>query len=124
MGLRKIMNYKSDDTYLEELMRLNNELINTQRKLQKKNEELQEANSKLEKALLEIKTLKGLLPICMRCKKIREDDGYWREIDQYFRLHSELEFSHGYCEKCFKELYPEIADDIIDEINNEKKNNI
>lgn len=110
------MEQKKSENYLEEIMRLNNELIDIQRELQKKNKNLQDTNAQLERALAEIRTLKGLLPICIRCKKIRDDDGYWQEVDHYFRLHSDLEFSHGYCEKCFRELYPECADEIIKDI--------
>ena len=75
-----------------------------------------------EKAKQEIKMLRNFLPICIKCKKIRDDEGYWTEIDQYFRQHSDINFSHGYCEKCFKDEYPEIADEILDEIKREKVN--
>lgn len=55
----------------------------------------------------EIKTLKGILPICARCKKIRNDKNYWEQIELYIQNHSEVEFSHGICPDCAKELYPE-----------------
>lgn len=61
----------------------------------------------LQKALNEIKTLKGIVPICSSCKKIRDDKGYWNQIENYIRAHSEAEFSHGICPDCAKELYPE-----------------
>lgn len=53
-----------------------------------------------------IKTLKGLLPICASCKKIRDDKGYWNQIETYIATHSEAEFSHGLCPACVKKLYP------------------
>jgi CheY-like chemotaxis protein len=62
----------------------------------------------LEDALAEIKTLRGILPICSYCKKIRDDEGYWHQVEVYIRDHSEAEFSHGICPECAKKLYPEI----------------
>jgi len=61
----------------------------------------------LKKALSEIKTLSGLLPICASCKKIRNDQGYWEQIEIYIREHSGAEFSHGFCPECARKLYPE-----------------
>jgi len=54
----------------------------------------------------EIKVLKGFLPICASCKKIRDDKGYWNQIESYLRDHSEVEFSHGICPDCVEKLYP------------------
>lgn len=62
----------------------------------------------LQKALGEVKQLSGLLPICASCKKIRDDKGYWNQIETYIRDRSEAEFSHGICPDCFKKLYPDI----------------
>jgi hypothetical protein len=59
-----------------------------------------------------IKILGGLIPICATCKKIRDDKGYWNQIEVYIRDHSEAEFTHGIC--------PECAKDMIDEIENEE----
>jgi PAS domain S-box-containing protein len=61
----------------------------------------------LRDALSTIRTLRGMLPICSSCKKIRNDDGYWEQIDVYIRDHSEAEFSHGICPECAKKLYPQ-----------------
>lgn len=61
----------------------------------------------LRKALSEIKTLKGFLPICSHCKKVRDDKGYWNQIESYIRDHSEVEFSHGICEECSDQKYSE-----------------
>jgi len=60
----------------------------------------------LQEALNRIKTLKGLLPICAACKKIRDDQGYWSHIESYIRQHSEAEFTHGICPSCAQKLYP------------------
>jgi len=64
-------------------------------------EELQRAQSK-------IKILNGFLPICSHCKKIRDDKGYWNQIESYIRDHSEAEFTHGICPICAKEFYPDL----------------
>jgi len=63
----------------------------------------------LQDALTKVKTLSGLLPICSSCKKIRDDKGYWNQIEAYIRDHSEAEFSHGICPECMKELYPDLC---------------
>jgi PAS domain-containing protein len=64
--------------------------------------------SKLRDAGKKIKTLRGLLPICASCKKIRDDQGYWQQIELYVRDHSEAVFSHGICPECAVRLYPSI----------------
>lgn len=61
----------------------------------------------LEQALAEIKVLKGILPICASCKKIRNDSGIWSQLETYISEHSDAEFSHGICPDCMKSLYPE-----------------
>ncbi len=62
----------------------------------------------LQKALTEVKTLSGMLPICSSCKKIRDDEGYWQQIEEYIRNHSDADFTHGICNDCVEKLYPEI----------------
>ncbi|MDY6954350.1 MAG: PAS domain-containing protein [Thermodesulfobacteriota bacterium] len=62
----------------------------------------------LQEALAKVKTLSGLLPICASCKKIRDDKGYWQQIEEYIQEHSDAEFSHSVCPECAKRLYPEI----------------
>ncbi|MEN8143230.1 MAG: response regulator, partial [Thermodesulfobacteriota bacterium] len=54
-----------------------------------------------------VKTLSGMLPICASCKKVRDDKGYWNQIESYITNHSEAEFSHGICPDCVKEIYPD-----------------
>jgi PAS domain S-box-containing protein len=61
----------------------------------------------LKKALSEIKTLSGLLPICAYCKKIRNDEGYWEQIESYIKERSSVDFSHGICPKCMKQYFPD-----------------
>ena len=60
-----------------------------------------------EKALQEVRILRGFLPICASCKKIRDDTGYWTQIEGYIKDHSEAEFTHSICPDCAKRLYPE-----------------
>jgi len=64
----------------------------------------------LEEALSKVKTLSGLIPICANCKKIRDDEGYWNQVEVYIQNHSEAEFTHSYCPDCLKKLYPELVD--------------
>ncbi len=65
----------------------------------------------LKEALAKVKTLSGLLPICSSCKKIRDDKGYWNQIETYIRERSEADFTHGICPKCAKMLYPGLLKD-------------
>lgn len=64
--------------------------------------------SELKSALDTVKQLGGFLPICANCKKIRDDSGYWNQIELYIRDHSEAEFSHSICPDCVKILYPDL----------------
>ncbi len=68
---------------------------------------VEERTTKLREALEEVKQLSGFLPICSSCKKIRDDQGYWNQIEEYIRNHSEAEFSHSICPDCLERLYPE-----------------
>jgi CheY-like chemotaxis protein len=68
--------------------------------------------SRLEKALLEIKQLSGLLPICAGCKKIRDPEGRWHPIEEYISSHSEANFSHGICPECTRRYYPDLVEEI------------
>jgi DNA-binding NtrC family response regulator len=69
--------------------------------------ERQRLMTELKKALDHIKQLQGMLPICSVCKKIRDDKGYWNQIESYISEHSEVKFSHGLCPECAKNLYPD-----------------
>ena len=94
-----------------------NNLIGAQSKLQN-------TVANLETALSEIKTLSGLLPICSSCHKIRDDQGYWNQLETYISSHSTAEFSHSICPDCIKKLYPELADTILDGQDEKTENDI
>ncbi|MFP4547326.1 MAG: response regulator [Fidelibacterota bacterium] len=68
---------------------------------------LQQTIKKLRQALDEVKTLKGLLPICAKCKKVRDDEGYWQSVEKYISQKTEAKFTHSICPDCLKDLYPE-----------------
>ncbi len=70
-------------------------------------EERESLIAELQQALASIRTLKGLLPICASCKKIRDDKGYWKQLEAYVSEHSEAVFTHAICPECARELYPE-----------------
>ncbi len=73
--------------------------------LSQKINELHEKNIELQLANNEIKQLQGILPICSKCKKIRDSDGYWKQVESYIEDNSDAKFSHGLCEKCANDLY-------------------
>lgn len=70
--------------------------------------ETQQALNKLQEAQSQIKVLKGLLPICSHCNKIRDDAGYWKRLETYIQENSETFFSHGICPECEKKYYPDV----------------
>ncbi len=74
------------------------------RNLRRTNDLLRRRTRELEEALAKIKTLRGLIPICATCKKIRSDQGYWQQIEQYLAEHSEADFTHGICPECLKQV--------------------
>jgi PAS domain S-box-containing protein len=74
----------------------------------------------LQEALAKVKKLSGFLPICASCKKIRNDQGYWTQIEAYIRDHSEAEFSHSICPECASKLYPEYYDAMFPEAGRQK----
>ena len=75
--------------------------------LKRAQEERERLISKLQEALANVKTLSGLVPVCAYCKKVREDDGYWNQIEAYISKHSEAQFSHGICPACAEKHFPE-----------------
>ena len=85
------------------------ELMDMNNKLSSLSGEQRELIAKLQDALANIRTLKGLLPICASCKKIRDDKGYWSQIEVYVRDHSDAEFSHGLCPDCARKYFDEIS---------------
>lgn len=78
--------------------------------LDEKNQALLKENVRLERALNEIKTLSGLIPICANCKKVRNDQGYWEQVETYIMEHSSADFSHSVCPECVDILYPEFKE--------------
>ncbi len=68
----------------------------------------------IKESIKEIKTLQGLLPICMDCKNIRDDSGYWNKLEHYLSEHSEIELSHGLCDECMEKRCPSTDEDIYD----------
>jgi hypothetical protein len=93
-------NLKKTTTSIDNLEREITERIKTE---EERGKLIFELNASLEN----VKMLSGLLPICASCKKIRDDKGYWNQIESYIRDHSEAEFSHGICPECMKKLYPD-----------------
>lgn len=69
---------------------------------------LHENNEHLKKIIEEMNTLKGIIPICSSCKKIRTDKGGWEQLEFYLRKYTDASFTHGICPECFEELYPEL----------------
>lgn len=94
-----------------QLKQLNEKLVLEVAERKKSEREKERLIAELKAALAEVKKLSGLLPICASCKRIRDDKGYWQQIEAYIRDHSEADFSHGICPTCIKELYPEFAED-------------
>jgi CheY-like chemotaxis protein len=76
--------------------------------------EREEVIARLDQALADVKQLSGMLPICAHCKKVRDDAGYWKQIERYVQERSEAEFSHGICPQCLQEEYAEYLDDVPD----------
>lgn len=85
--------YRPLNAYINEIGRINRE----------KDQKIIELNT----ALSEIKTLRGIIPICASCKKIRDDKEHWNQIEVYIEEHSDADFSHGICPECAEKLYPE-----------------
>lgn len=91
-------------------------LIQTIRRQQAEKDQL---ISRLQEALDQVKTLKGIVPICASCKKIRDDKGFWQQLETFIQQHSEAEFSHGICPDCLKKYYPEQAETILKNLKKE-----
>jgi AmiR/NasT family two-component response regulator len=79
--------------------------------LRRLNAELKARNQELQEALDQVRTLRGLIPICQACKKIRDDQGYWHQVEDYVENHSDAAFTHGLCPDCSRRLYPELYGD-------------
>lgn len=97
----------SSDDEVGQLAEAFNRMVEKRRKV---DEEKARLITELQGALAEIKTLSGFLPICASCKKVRDDKGYWSQIEQYISDHSDARFSHGICPDCARSLYPEFIE--------------
>lgn len=91
----------TNEQILQKMTLMANEMANLSRDLHRKNRELEEARKK-------IKVLSGIIPICMHCKEIRDDKGYWNKLEAFITEHSEAHFSHSICDKCVEKYYPEL----------------
>ncbi|ACN16982.1 conserved hypothetical protein [Desulforapulum autotrophicum HRM2] len=100
----RILSEKKLGKQNQELLRLNGELTST-------TSNLELANRKLEDAIADINQLSGMLPICSFCKNIRNDQGYYEQIEEYIHKHSGVDFSHTICPSCIKKYYPEEYED-------------
>ena len=80
-------------------------LIRRWRKLKQTVNDLSRLNEELSKALSEIKELRGIIPICAKCKKVKDDQGYWSQIESYIEKHSNADFTHGLCPDCMEAMY-------------------
>jgi len=76
--------------------------------------ELEKKNKELQDALTNVKQLTGMLPICASCKQIRDDKGYWNNVESYIAEHSEAVFSHGICPECEKKMYGDLDKSITE----------
>lgn len=72
--------------------------------LQRKNARLERQHRELREAMAEIRQLKGIIPICATCKRIRDDEGYWHQVESYLSAHSDAQFTHGVCPDCMEKL--------------------
>jgi len=90
----------AESDILKKMTVLNNEMAALTRELNRKNRALLEAQE-------QIKTLTGIIPICMYCKEIRDDEGFWNQLEVFVERHSDAKFSHGICEKCMEKKFAE-----------------
>lgn len=111
-----------DPIELRARMRTVLQLSDSFKKVKKQKEQLQAQNrlletkqAELQNALENIKTLRGLIPICAHCKKIRDDEGFWKQVETYVSEHSLATFSHGLCPSCLQEHYPDIYQSLKDD---------
>ena len=96
---------------LKEVAEIKQELTSAQQEIERRKaaeRERDETIRKLQTTLMEVKMLRGLIPICANCKNIRDDQGYWQQIEAYIQTHSDAVFSHGICPDCLRKLYPDL----------------
>lgn len=95
-------------TQKEELENVNKEIAIEIKERKQAQIEKDKLIVELKESLLKVKTLEGIIPICMHCKEIRDDEGAWNKIEKYISEHSDAQFSHGLCEKCLAKHYPQV----------------
>lgn len=93
-----------------------------EREVEAKTAKLSKANHGLQKALAEVRTLRGLLPICAKCKKIRDEDGQWQAMETYISARAPVNITHGLCENCFSAIYPDITQEVLAHLKELEKN--
>jgi PAS domain S-box-containing protein len=91
----------------QQLIEINEQLHQAIARRRDAEQEREKVIAQLQDALERVRTLSGLLPICSSCKSVRDDDGYWHQVEVYIRDRSEAEFSHGICPDCALKLYPD-----------------
>ena len=79
--------------------------------VQERTQALRNETQRLQEALANVRALRGLIPICAACKKIRDDKGYWNQLEKYIQMNSDAEFSHSLCPDCIRLLYPDLSGD-------------
>lgn len=93
----------SYESLVQEVLALNNDLAQLHREQARNVAQLRRTEQELRDALGQVRALRGLLPICAHCKRIRRDEGTWEQLESYIARHSEVEFSHGICQRCMTE---------------------
>ena len=101
-----IKSYRDIVTIEKNRRELDQKVKERTRELNESNQKLEHTIRKLKAALGKVKQLSGLLPICSYCKQIRDDKGYWNQLENYIQSHSEVEFSHGICQECAEKHFP------------------
>ena len=115
-SLKKQISLKTKELRLEldERKKVEKALRKSEEELRKHQDHLEEMiverTKELKKSMEEITTLQGIVPICAKCKKIRDDKGYWNHIESYIEQHSEASFSHSLCPECMEKLYPDFME--------------
>lgn len=83
---------------------------------------LNQKTESLRKALAQVRTLHGLIPMCANCKKIRDDNGFWTQVELYLKQHADVQCTSGLCPDCIRELYPYVAEEVLKRVNSEVAN--
>ncbi len=115
IGTMSLQSYSNPEAFSEKdvkLMELISEQVALAIQYKRAEEEKEKLIDDLQKALYDVKRLNGLIPICANCKKIRDDKGYWEEVEKYISERSDVDFTHGLCPDCMKKLYPDIYEKI------------